>query len=300
MEDKKGIRKYFSFINKIKEKMKTNKLYLFSFIVTVAFLGFLIIKDAYDREQDNNKSKDNIANVVTDSNIDENVNIKDYIGYYSKEYNLSKSVNINNCDIKSYKIDYYIDKNKSIYKYFENGCLGTYLVYKDVIKYNYTDGARYLGSNKENYLFSNSGLKILNGDTFNKDEDITSIKEKKLDKNVKLYFNDKSIIMRSYDNIYLLKSTLLSNITSDYINNGGELEKRVYSSDGINFKFIVFSNNERVNCYNDRKETDVVYNIYSVKYDKENDKFLSINKEKTRYYNDSCNIFNEDLDDLQK
>lgn len=316
-EEKKSKRRnpYYLFLSFVIKRMKEDKLYLFSFIVTLCFVvvfslyniseaeGLYKVKEK-EIDVSNNVTPTVDSNLNTSNNSDE-LDIKDYVGIYSKEVILDKPLAINEtCNISTYKIAYQIKKDKSISKYFINDCIGTVEIWSDELSYVSTGGARYISANNIHYLFAASSMKEVDGDTFKIDDDLNSLKNKIKLSNTEVYFEDKSIIVMTYDNLYLLNDSVGTDVLGEYKSNGGALDKKVYKSDTKRlFKFIVFNNGEELNCYTAGDETFVdgsLYKIYSIKYNNETGKFNEPKEILARNKSAGCTTYNEDLENLKE
>lgn len=302
LEDKKK-NPYLLFLSFVVNKMKEDKLYFLSFIITLIFVILFSIYNIYEAEglykhKDDKPIKN--ETVVYQSNEDV-LDIKDYIGIYSKEIILDNALVINDsCTIDAYKIAYQIKKDKSIAKYFVSDCVGTVEIWKDKLNYVTTGGARYISANNLNYLFASSSMKEVDGDTFTIDDDLTSLKNNIKLKNSNVYFEGKGIILMTNNNLYLLNGEMGTNVLADYQSNGGNLDKLVYKSDiKRQFNFIVFYNEENVNCYTSVDGVEVVdgslYKIYSIKYNIDSNTFNKPKEIISRNKSAGCDVLEEDL-----
>ena len=300
---------YYLFLSFIIKRMKSDKLYFCSFIITILFLIVFSIyniseaEGLYNTSNDTEKSTEQVKSVV-DSNNDE-LNIKDYIGIYSKEVILDETLVIDDaCSIDAYKIAYQIKKDKSIRKFFINDCIGTVEIWKDELAYASNGGARYITANDIHYLFAASSMKEVDGDTFTIDDDLSTLKNKIKLSNIEVYFEDKNTIIMTYNNLYLINASNGTSVLGEYLNNGGALEKRVYKSDiKRQFNFIVFSNGEEMNCYNEIDENFVdgnLYKIYTIKYNSNLDSFNKPKEIISRNKSISCSVFDEDFITLKE
>ncbi len=305
-------KKTYLLFRAIIKRFKEDKLYFMSFVITVLFIAVFSLYKVYDAEGLYTHKKNN--DEVTDTNVtpsvspsvdvNETLDVTDYVGIYSREIILDNPVELSDtCTITSYSIVYQIKKDKSISKYFMNDCLGNYLMWKDELSYVSTGGARYISANNVNYLFSASNMKEVDGDAYKLNQDISSIKESKKYKNVDLVFDNNYLILMSYDNLYLINENKIDfELNNEYKNNGGSLKQRVYSSNEQGFyKFIVFSNDEKMNCYNNEIMDSVdfvdgnLYTIYTIKYDFTEHKFGDALKKVTRNKSDGCDNYDDDL-----
>ena len=251
------------------------------------------------------------------------VDVSDYIGIYSREVKLTEPITLNEtCKIESYKFLYQVKKDKTITKYFMNDCAGTIKMWSDKASYVSSGGAKYISANKISYLFSPTSMKEVDGETYNIDNSITTIKEN-TNKDNEVYFYDDNIVIKDKTNLVLLKgNTVLYNLNSNYIafgninnytrldftitaNNGGNVETRVYKAGATNqFNFIVFSNNDsKNNCYTEFNEDDedsLVYTIYSIKYNTSSNNFDEAKKILSRNKSEKCDNYEDDLKNLEE
>ena len=242
----------------------------------------------------------NLNNKTTDSDID----VSDYVGIYSREVTLSEPVKLSDsCTLNNYKVVYQIKKNKSIAKYIYNDCLGTIKLWDGTLAYVSSGGARYISANNTNYLFATNTMKEVDGETYTIDDDINSIREKTNVKNIDITFDDSNIIIMTYDNLYLISGGTVSiKLGVEYNNNGGDLDKRIYkSSTKYKYNFIVFSNGDAKNCYDETiVEDKLLYTIYSVKYNSTDKKFGTVKKVVSRNVNDLCTNYDDDIELLKE
>lgn len=305
------------FFNRLKE----DKFYLCSFIVTITFFSIFSFNklketEGYYDKKNETKQTDNslVPTINTDlnnSNVTNNkendeLNIGDYVGIYSKSVELPTPIKLTNtCNVTNYKVVYEIKKDKNIIKYFYNDCIGTIRIWSDTLKYVSNGGARYISANEINYLFSNSSMKEVDGDTYKLDEEIKSIKENIKVKD-RVYIYDNNIVFTTDDDLILIKNGVISyQLTNKYKSEGGELQKLVYKSKNENeFRFIVFSTKENKSCYTTEELTksdfkdEEFYKVFSIKYDSESGTFLEEKEIATRNKSDGCDKFNEDLKTL--
>lgn len=316
VEEKKML-KTQRFFKDFFKKLKSDKLYLLSFLITLVLLGFFFysnIKESdglykYSTKNNIDETQDNDVSAGVDSNLnkkttDSDIDVSDYVGIYSREVDLNESVKLNDsCIINSYKVVYQIKKNKSIAKYFYNECIGTIKMWDSNLAYVSSGGARYISAKDTNYLFASNTMKEVDGETYTMDDDIDSIKEKTNVKNIDLTFDEGNIIIMTYDNLYLISGSNVGfKLGETYKNNGGDLEQRVYkSSTKYKYNFIVFSNEEKRNCYDETiVEDKLLYTIYSVKYNKTDKKFGAVKTVVSRNVNDLCTNYDDDMDLLNE
>ena len=119
---------YKIFIDIVK-KLKEDKLYLSSLIITLLFIGISSyngVKNVVELYNEDNNIKVNNPNDVDNTSLTTDIDISNYIGIYSKEISLESPIKLNStCTISSYKYIYQINSNKKITKYLSNECLGT-------------------------------------------------------------------------------------------------------------------------------------------------------------------------------
>ena len=308
------------FMMKFWRKLKEDRLFLISFIITIGFLTiFFLIK----WNQDELKGKDNsLQNVYVETedglskddasnSTDSNISLKDYVGIYSRDVNLNDTLEItDSCKIESYKIIYNVTKNDTIEKYFYSSCVGTIKLWEDGVTYKEDGGVRYITSNNTFFKFLGDSLKEIKGDEILKydvDYSINSLKDKLLlDDSINLYFYGENVVFLKKDNLLLLSGKkVMFNANDNYVNNGGNLDVRFYKAKRkYTFKFIVFSNKENVACYEEKEvnenfEDGELYTIYKVSYDVEKGEFGNVEKLVTRNKLDSCQYYDEDMNLLK-
>jgi len=286
------------------EKLRTDKLFLLSFFVTLVFLCFLCYKTLRDSKSSypgfiNNiipskeeTKKDDNSNVI----VDETLDIRDYVGIYSRDVELASNVVLSDtCSFKDYKYIYQIKKDKTINKFLYNDCLGVIKVWSDKLDYVSSGGTKYIGTQSIHFLFSGTSMKEVDGDTYRLDENISTLKENVLINNLKVYIKDNNVVFMNSNKLIIMKN---SSVLFDYNtlgNNGGNLNRLVYRIDENNYKFIVFSNKENMNCYDKDSSLDVVYKIYAITYDKEKQAFNDPKELVSRTHNDGCANWKDDL-----
>ena len=281
-----------------------NKKYLLSFLITFVFLG-IVLFNQLSQEVDKVRIANDIEEEVVETinkgeKLEEKVDVTNYVGIYSRTINLQEEININTCTMSSYKIIYQIESNRKITKYLISDCLGTIKLYESTLSYYDNGGARYIGTELNNFIFGTNSMKEVDGETYKIDQDITRLQERTIDKNIDIDYPDNNIIIATNDNLYLIKeSVIIFKITEDYQNKGGNLTKRVYKTDNYSYKFIVFSNEEQISCYDNEDSDELLYTIYKVSYNKDSKEFSKINSIITRNKNAGCNTYKEDLEVLK-
>ncbi len=317
---KKNLSEKDIFVVKFWRKLKEDKLFLLSFIITVAFTTiFLIVKFS---EDDSSAEKDKMNNVYVETedglskdeasnNTDSSISLKGYVGTYSREVNLYEPLELtDSCKIESYKIIYNVTKDDRIEKYFYSSCVGTIKLWEDGVTYKEDGGVRYITSNNTYFKFLNDSIKEIREDEILKydvDYSINKLEEDLLlDKDINLYFYGENVVFLKKDNLLLLSGKkVLFNANDEYYNNGGSLDVRFYKSKSkYTFRFIVFDNKENVSCYDQTEETETftdgeLYTIYKVSYDVETGNFGRVDKEVTRTKLNSCQYYEEDMKTLK-
>lgn len=322
-ETKKNQNATYLFFTFFIKRLKEDKLYLFSFLITIAFLSVFSVKKLqetegyYDRKQgsSNNESairptvNSNINNSSEKNNniITDELDIGDYIGIYSREVILNSPLVLSStCSITDYKIVYQIKKDKTITKYLMNDCLGTIKMWSDTLRFVSSSGARYISANNLNFLFSTSNMKEVDGETYKIDDEVSVIKENKKEKNIETFFFDNSIVLMSNSDLVLLKGSNISYQLSSKYKLNNVIEQIVYKSSNKNqFNFIVFADEEGKTCYsedeisNENFSDSENYKIYTIKYDTETELF-GIEKEIiSRKKSDGCENYNDDFEALK-
>ena len=307
---------YYLFVTFVIKRLREDKLYLISFIITLLTVIVFSIFKVQDAEGYYEKNKP-VNNASVSTNVDNSnksdvtleLDVSDYVGIYSKEFSLESSLVLSDtCSINSYKLVYQVKKDKSIIKYFVNDCVGNIKIWSDKLDYVSNGGARYISANDINFLFSTNHMKEAYGDTFNIDDDISSIKEKKLLKDYDTSFLGTNIILHGNKELIAIKGNKVSfKLTDNYVSNGGGLDKLVYKSSIKNqYNFIVFANEENANCYGAASITvptfndGINYKIYTIKFNTEKDSFNDPKEIISRNKVDGCNLFNEDLETLKE
>ena len=260
-------------------ELRHNKLYLLSFLITVAFFGACIVNDVIKSEGMITKQRN--ANKILKQVKKKSSNSKttNNDGVYKTNMTLSRTISIGACDINEYSFLIEVKNNKYT-KYFSNSCIGT------VLMNNITD----------NISIKNKSFKLDNY-TYNKDDSI-DLKETKSNIEVNIYKDN--ILLLGDDNLIVLNNDSIIYTSSDiYQNNGGKLTKRYYSNNNT-YKFIVFENNIEEDCSTvSSKDNNKVYTIYSITYDVYNNKLGDPVELVSRYNNDLCNYYEEDMKLLQ-
>jgi len=291
------------------ERLRTDKLFLFSFLITLIFIAVFSYKKLKNSEssypnlinkliaEDNKQSSKDSTNTNNKVSVDEKLDIADYVGIYSREVELNEKLKINDsCTIDAYKFIYQVKKDKTISKYLYNACLGSIKMWDDKLGYVTSGGTKYIGTEQLHFLFSGTSMKEVDGETYRIDDEFVSIREKNKIDGLYTYFFDNSIIFKNAKNLILLRgNSILFNLDTEYPSAGGKLDKNVFKTGDKTFKFIVFSNNEPLNCYDKEIEEDKpLYKIYSITY---NDSTTSFDKPielVARNINDLCTNWKED------
>ena len=290
------------------ERLRTDKMFLVSFFITLVFLCSVAYRMLKNSESDYPgifnkliKTEEKSTSSEDDSKVpvqvDEVLDISDKVGVYSREVALTDKVVLSDsCTIDTYKYVYQIKKDKTISKYLYNNCLGAIKVWDGKLDYVSIGDVKYIGTNDYHFLFSGTSMREVDGDTYKIDDDITSIREKNNIKNLEVSFIDNSVIFSSYTNIILMRgNSVLYNLNSEYKSSGGKVDRMVYHPNSDTYNFIVFSNNEALNCYDNNSGDDLVYKIYSMTYDKEKMEFATPNELASRNKSDGCENWKADL-----
>ena len=290
------------------ERLRTDKMFLLSFFITLVFLCAFSYRMLKNSESDYPgifnrliKTEEHSGSTESESKtpvqVDENLDISDKVGVYSREISLTDNIVLSDtCSIDTYKYVYQIKKDKTITKFLYNNCLGSIKVWEDKLDYVTIGGTKYIGTQNYHFLFSGTSMREVDGDTYKIDDDITSIREKNNIKNLEVSFIDNSVIFSSYNNIILMRgNSVLYNLNSVYKSSGGKVDRMVYHPNSDTYNFIVFSNNEALNCYDNNSGDDLVYKIYSMTYDKEKMEFATPNELASRTKSDGCENWKADL-----
>ncbi len=306
-----------SFVCFTKDFLKTlihEKLFLLSFILTLFFLGLFFNdvtkgSEGYFQKIDEHFTKtDNTVEATVDVDLNKDnkdMDVSSLIGIYSREVALNESIQVgDSCSISSYKLIYKISENKSIFKYLDSECLGTIRIWNDTLKYNTSNSARYISANGINYLFSNTGIKEVDGETYRLDDSISTIKEENKLNGAQISFIDNNIVIMSNKRLIILKgNNIVLDTNKDYVSNGGSIERKIFKSKSdTKYSFIVFNNAESLNCYQifEEENDNELYKIYSITYNAEKKSFDDVELKVERKINDGCSNWNEDYNLLQQ
>ena len=148
------------------------------------------------------------------------------------------------------------------------------------------------------YLFNDKTLNEIDGETYKIDNGITTIRTGSRINDLDVNFYDESMVIMTNDNLVSINNGNVNYVLTDnYKNNGGELTKRVYQSNKDIYKFIIFQNNEKKNCYASSND-EINYKIYTISYNEENHTFENVKEIVSRTKNDGCDKYKEDLEEL--
>ena len=300
----------YRIISLIIRHFKENKLYLLSFLITVAFLGIVSIQKVKESdgflhfgeenpvESDSTSKEEETESVSATTN--DSLDVSNYVGIYSREVILSSPIKLSNsCTLSKYKELYQIKKDKTIQKFIYSSCLGTYKIWGDTLGYVSTSGARYISSHGINYLFGQNSMKEVDGETYKIDTGITTIRVGSKINDLEITFYDGGIVFLTNDNLISTSNGNVTYVLSDnYSNNGGNLTKRVYQSSNKVYKFIVFYSGDKNNCTSSESD-ELNYKIYSITYNDESKILENVKEIVSRNQNDGCSIFDEDLEELK-
>jgi len=291
------------------ERLRSDKLFLISFLITIVFVAIFSYKKLKDSESsypnlinrlisnDEKQNNKDSANNNSKVSVDEKLDISDYVGIYSREVELSEKLKLNDsCTLDRYKLIYQVKKDKSITKYLYNTCLGSIKIWDDKLNYVTSGDTKYIGTEQLHFLFSGTSMKEVDGETYRIDDEFVSVREKNKIDGLYTYFYDNSIIFKDSKNLILLRgNSILFNLNNEYPNSGGKLDKYVFKADGKMFKFIVFSNGEALNCYEKAVEEDKpLYKIYSITYNDATTSFDKPTELISRNVNDLCANWKDD------
>lgn len=287
------------------QKLKENKLYLFSFIVTlIAFAVFSLDKvksgDGLFGGDSETKEEDKTVNAL----LDDELKLSKQVGIYVKSFKLEDSIKYSdNCEFKSYDLVYEVKEDNQVNKYVQNKCLGTVLIYSDTLGYVKSENTKNIGSKSYIYVFKDTSMTELDGLTYKKDSSYTLNSDiSKLD-NTNLRFHGDKFVIENNNELYLISG---KEIEYELINKS-LLDKSIYRvGDSNNYRYIVYNENETQTCYVkssievDGFEDKNIYTIYSLKFDSDTLTFSEPFIEMVRNRSDSCDTLNEDLDNISK
>lgn len=300
------------------ERLKEDKLYFVSLIITIVFFSLFSINKLattdgyYDKKTENSEVNANSNNDTTKKEDEttvksDAVDVTGYVGIYSREVVLTTGVKVNDtCSIDDYKLVYEIKSNKKIAKYLMNDCLGTIKIWEGTLTYVSSGGARYISANNINFLFSASSMKEVDADTYKIDEDITSIKENRLLKNTDISFYNNNFIINTPDDLILIKGSNIGyQLKANYNTSSDSTNKTVFKTNtNGTYKFIGFSDSANTKCLNDNELADIeekeLYKVYSIKYNEDKEAFNKAKELFTRKNTDGCRGLEEDIATLNE
>lgn len=286
------------------QKLRDNKLYLFSFVVTViAFCLFSLDKvkdgDGLFGKEDIKQSEKEVNDLLEDK-----LKLNKQVGIYVKSFKLNKEVKYDTkCSFKSYDLVYEVFSDNKINKYIQNECLGTVLIYSDTLGYVKSENTKNIGTKGFIYVFKDSSMTELDGLTYKKNNNYKLNDDIKDLSSTKLVFHGDKYILETNNELYLINGQYLeSHISADSL-----LDKSMYRiGDTSNYRYIVYNEGETQTCYVKSSievedfEDKNIYTIYVVKFDSENLTFTDPFIENVRNRSDSCDTLNEDLDNISK
>ena len=286
------------------QKLRDNKLYLFSFVVTViAFCLFSLDKvkdgDGLFGKEDIKQSEKEVNDLLEDK-----LKLNKQVGIYVKSFKLNKEVKYDTkCSFKSYDLVYEVLSDNKINKYIQNECLGTVLIYSDTLGYVKSENTKNIGTKGFIYVFKDSSMTELDGFTYKKNNNYKLNDDIKDLSSTKLVFHGDKYILETNNELYLINGeSLESHISADSL-----LDKSMYRiGDTSNYRYIVYNEGETQTCYVKSSievedfEDKNIYTIYVVKFDSENLTFTDPFIENVRNRSDSCDTLNEDLDNISK
>ena len=289
-----------SFIKRLKE----DKLYLISFIITILAITIFSsnkVRDAngmFNSNKNNNEVKEEV-----NEKIDEKLDVTNYVGTYVKSIKLEKSFAYeDNCEITKYDLVYQIKSDNSINKYFNSECTGNVLIDSDTLGYVMALNTKNIGTTSNIYLFNNNKLNEIDGYTYTKnnkyeiDEDINSLSSTNL-----IFHRDKFIIYGA-NYLYFING---EEIETEIVNSNSLLSKSIFRvGTTSDFKYIVYDKEETTTCYVPSLVIEVgfedkeSYSIYSISYDESISSFTEPKREVVRKRSDTCDTLNDDLASL--
>ena len=286
------------------QKLRDNKLYLFSFVVTViAFCLFSLDKvkdgDGLFGKEDIKQSEKEVNDLLEDK-----LKLNKQVGIFVKSFKLNKEVKYDTkCSFKSYDLVYEVLSDNKINKYIQNECLGTVLIYSDTLGYVKSENTKNIGTKGFIYVFKDSFMTELDGLTYKKNNNYKLNDDIKDLSSTKLVFHGDKYILETNNELYLINGeSLESHISADSL-----LDKSMYRiGDTSNYRYIVYNEGETQTCYVKSSievedfEDKNIYTIYVVKFDSENLTFTDPFIENVRNRSDSCVTLNVDLDNISK
>ena len=286
------------------QKLRDNKLYLFSFVVTV--IAFCLFSLDKVKEGDGLFGKEDIKQSEKEVNdlLEDKLKLNKQVGIYVKSFKLNKEVKYDTkCSFKSYDLVYEVLSDNKINKYIQNECLGTVLIYSDTLGYVKSESTKNIGTKGFIYVFKDSFMTELDGLTYKKNNNYKLNDDIKDLSSTKLVFHGDKYILETNNELYLINGeSLESHISADSL-----LDKSMYRiGDTSNYRYIVYNEGETQTCYVKSSievedfEDKNIYTIYVVKFDSENLTFTDPFIENVRNRSDSCDTLNEDLDNISK
>lgn len=287
-----------------------------AFLVVFSFSKLKNTEGYYDRQKSTETTETAtptvnppVSNPTSDKkpSTNEEVDIASYVGIYSRTVTPTAPLKLSDtCTISEYQVIYQIKKDKTITKYLYNECLGTIKMWSDELSYVSSGGARYISANNVNFLFATNSMKEIDGETYKIDESITTLRESKKEKNTEITFYDNNIIIKTPNDLILLKGATISYQLSQKYTINNRKEQTVYKSDTEDtYNFIVYEE-ENKNCYT-KEEIEAkefvdgpIYTIYSIKYNTEKGLFDTEKEIVSRQKSDGCDSLNADLEILKK
>ena len=287
------------------QKLKDNKLYLFSFVVTIiAFCLFSLdkVKDGdglFGKGDITNQSDKEVNDLLEDK-----LKLNKQVGIYVKSFKLNKEVKYDTkCSFKSYDLVYEVKNDNKINKYIQNECLGTVLIYSDTLGYVKSENTKNIGTKSFIYMFKDTSMSELDGLTYKKYYNYKLNSDIKDFSSTKLVFHGDRYILETNNELYLINGKEIeTHISADSL-----LDKSIYRiGDSSNYRYIVYNEGETQTCYVKSSieaegfEDKNIYTIYVVRFDNENLTFSDPFIENVRNRSDSCDTLNEDLNNISK
>ena len=279
--------------------LKADKMYFFTFLVTLSFLGFISTRNIdFNIEK---KHVDSLTHLVEVPDVPE-LSISDYVGIYSRDVKLDIPIKLNDvCVLDSYKVVYQVNKDNTIKKYFYDSCVGSILISSEVLDYMFNGSNKFIGTEYHSYQFGTNSIKEVDGFTYYIDDDLFSIKESIKHSDIEVKFYGDSIVFLTPNDLILSNGNYISSISSIYNNVGGNLGVRFYNSKTKHqYNFIVFNGFDENLCSDQNLSDELGYTIYSIRYDVNSNNFLEAKEVVSRTKSDGCLYYLEDLKKLEE
>lgn len=255
-------------------KLFTDKWYFLSLIITSIFLGNLALNGLKKSEGLITKTIKAINTNKTVLKLDTQPKTNGTI--YTSAYQLDNTFKFSGCNINGYNIAY--EENDGIYtKYFYNECLGSIKIEENL---------NIIQKEKDTIIVDNKKYKK-NTNINISEVDIPNI-----------FFKDDNIIFETDKNLIYVKESNVTSIAGVY-NSLDILDKRIYKKNENLYRFIVFKE-EIPDCNAEIIDNNIVYIIYELEYDKMQKSFKIASAITTRYKNEVCDNYENDINSLKQ